>query len=115
MFHLPHELQCIIFEYDNTYHNIYKEVLKSRYEIYKEEDKNFFIIFDYFSENSYITNSLEKPTYLTTTHTYLKRKKKHEKKEYYLETFKDNMLKKHNLKKINKLLKFDLNNVNFCS
>lgn len=113
MYQLPHELQCLIYEYDDTYHEIFQKVLESRFEIYQQDDQNFYFIFDYFSENSYSTNSLEKPTYLGTVHTFLKRKKKHNNYDYQLENFKKNILKKYNLKRVYKKIQFDLNNIDF--
>ena len=113
MYQLPHELQCLIYEYDPTYHEIYKKVLNSRYEIYKEENEKFYFIFDYFSENSYSTDSLEKPTYLGTIYTFLNRKKDHDDESYQLEVFKKRILKKYNFNRVYDTIRFDLNNIDF--
>ena len=113
MYQLPHELQCLIYEYDSTYHDLFKKVLKSRYEIYEEENGKFYFIFDYFSENSYSTDCLKKPTYLGTIHTFLKRKKNHKNQKYHLEVFKKNILEKYKFKRIYDSIHFDLNNIDF--
>jgi hypothetical protein len=113
MYKLPHELQCLIYEYDSTYHDIFQKVLQSRYEIYEEENKRFYFIFDYFSENSFSTDSLKEPTYLGVVHTFLKRKKKHNNNDYQLENFKKNILEKYKCKRVYDIIHFDLNNIDF--
>ena len=62
MFHLPHELQCLIFEFDSTYKEIFDKVLQSRFTIYKSSSRNLYFIFDSFTEKTYTTNSLSKPS-----------------------------------------------------
>lgn len=113
MFHLPHELQCLIFEFDSTYKEIFDKVLQSRFSIYKSPSKNLYFIFDCFTEKTYTTNSLSKPTFLCTTFTYLKRHRKHRLPEYHLETYKKKILKKYNVEKVNEKIEFDLENIEF--
>ena len=74
MYHLPYELQTMIYEFDSTYKEKFDQVLQSEYQIFKVENQKLYFIFDYFTEHTYTTNCLKNPTFLTTTYTFLTRK-----------------------------------------
>ena len=93
MYHLPHELQILIYEFDSTYHEIFRQVLSSRFEMYREVDLNFFLIVDHFSKYIYTTDSLEQPTYTCVTFTSRKRSDS----LYYWKTYRDYILGMKNM------------------
>jgi hypothetical protein len=49
MYHLPKELIEYIYEFDNTYKEIFDKVLHSRFQIYKIRKTNNYFIFDSFT------------------------------------------------------------------
>lgn len=113
MYFLPYELQTMIYEYDSTYKEKFDEVLQSRYEIFKVKNQKLYFIFDYFTEHTYTTNCLENPTFLTTTFTFLKRKKPDKPIEYHICNFKNFIFTKYDIIKINNTINFDPLNISF--
>lgn len=113
MYFLPQELQTIIYEFDSTYKEKFDDVLKSRYEIFKVKEQNLYFIFDYFTEHTYTTNCLQQPSYLTTTFTFLKRKKPNKPIEYHIYNFKNFLFTKYEIIEIKGKLNFDPLNVSF--
>lgn len=67
---LPTELQCLIFQYDGTYREIFDEILLdiSSQTIFSLQ--NSYLIFDKKEKISYMIDSLTNPTYLCIRHEY---------------------------------------------
>lgn len=107
MYHLPEELVRYIYEFDNTYREIFNEVLKSRYEIYQKKDTKSFLVFDEFSGRSFITDSLQNPTWKTTHHTHKNKNTKGD-SDLYLENFKTKMKTLYPLQKVSDNLQYDI-------
>jgi hypothetical protein len=107
---LPQEIINYIFEFDNTYKEIFDNILKSRFQIYKMKSNQIYYIFDYFSKTAFSTDSLIKPSWFTTHHTHTNKNKNH---EYYFNTFKKNILLKHNCIPVSEKLDFDIYNIKF--
>ena len=110
MYHLPKELIEYIYEFDNTYKEIFDKVLHSRFEIYKSKKTNNYFIFDLFTGRSFTTDSLVHPTWKTTHHTH---KNKYKNNERYVENFKNKMVEYCKLELISESLKYDIYNVRF--
>ena len=106
MFNLPEELVRYIYEFDNTYREVFTKVLHSRYEIYLMTDTKYFFIFDEFSGKSFLTNSLQNPTWKTTIHTHKNIKKKYN--DLHLENYKSKMKTLYTLKKVSDNLQYDI-------
>ena len=117
MFNLPEELVRYIYEFDNTYREVFTKVLHSRYEIYLMTDNflnlpsfrhstKYFFIFDEFSGKSFLTNSLQNPTWKTTIHTHKNIKEKYN--DLHLENYKSKMKKLYTLKKVSDNLQYDI-------
>jgi hypothetical protein len=104
MFHLPEEIIRLIYEYDNTYKEIFDKVLHSRFDIYRNEN-NSYLIFDNFSGKSFITDSLKTPTWKTTHHTH---KKKEKNDTLYMENFRKKMMNYYQLEKVSEILEYDI-------
>lgn len=105
MYHLPNEIISYIYEYDNTYREIFDKVLKSRYEIYQNLNSENYFIFDLFSGKSFTTDSLDNPTWKTTHHTH---KNRHQNSNLFMENFKTKMINKFKLKRVNDDLKYNI-------
>jgi hypothetical protein len=107
MYHLPEDLIRYIYEYDITYREIFNKVLDSRYEIYQTKNTGNYFIFDLFSGKSFTTDSLNKPTWKTTHHTYRKIDIKAD-SELYLDNFKIKMMNIYDLEKVNENLQYNI-------
>lgn len=104
MFHLPKELIIEIFEYDNTYREIFNIVLESikQYQIfnYITPTNQYFYIYDNRNNISHLTNDLENPHWISTDYTINKKKL-------------EKMIKDKIITKTNKKLEYDITNFNF--
>lgn len=62
---LPNEIQTMIYEYDRTYHDQYREVLEGlkRYRLYKSKFSNMYIMFDNVRKFYWRTSSLQDPVW----------------------------------------------------
>lgn len=98
-FSLPSELIKEIYEYDSTYREQYDKVMENieQYQIYhfKRNDQLYFI-HDNKKNNGYVTNSLQTPTWISTSHNV------------YLEDLKNLNL----IREKNKTLEYDIES--FC-
>lgn len=109
MYHLPEEIIRHIYEYDNTYREIFDKVLNSRYEIYQNLNTKTYFVFDLFSGKSFTTDSLENPSWKTTHHTH-KQKHKEQNCDLFFENFKKKMINTYELKRVNDYLKYNIHN-----
>ena len=100
-FSLPQEIIQYIYEFDNTYHEIYKQVLKEieifQIYIYKNE---IYYIYDKEEEILYTTDSLRNPTWICSSF--------HIQKDYFKE-----IIKKKRLIRSNYKLEYDIRNYRF--
>lgn len=103
MYHLPEEIISYIYEYDNTYRELFSNILNSRYQIFQNLKTKSYFIFDLFSGKSFITDSFENPTWKTTHHTNRKKSG-----DLFFENFKMKMINTNNLKKVNDNLKYNI-------
>ena len=75
-FSLPEEILRYIYEFDNTYRNIFNEILKEIEYIQIYQYKNLFYIYDKEDEILYLTDSLKIPSWISTSYmisfSYLK-------------------------------------------
>tara|TARA_B100001248_G_scaffold261016_1_gene250878 strand:+ start:1342 stop:1740 length:399 start_codon:yes stop_codon:yes gene_type:complete len=104
MYHLPEDIIRYIYEFDNTYKLIFDKVLHSRYEIYKNKKTNNYFIFDEFTGNSFVTNSLINPTWKTKHHTH----KKSQDNNLHIDNFKKKMILLYELEKISEILQYNI-------
>lgn len=105
MYQLPEEIIRYIYEYDNTYREIFTKVLHSRYEIYQNKKTRNYFVFDLFSGKSFTTDSLKEPTWKTTHHTH---KNKEINTDLFLDNFKNRMMNTYELEKVNDILQYDI-------
>lgn len=75
-FSLPEEIIRYIYEFDNTYRDIFNEILKDIEYIQIYQYKNLFYIYDKEDEILYLTDSLKIPSWISTSYmisfSYLK-------------------------------------------
>ena len=75
-FSLPEEIIRYIYEFDNTYRDIFNEILKEIEYIQIYQYKNLFYIYDKEDEILYLTDSLKIPSWISTSYmisfSYLK-------------------------------------------
>ena len=107
MYQLPEDIIRYIYEYDNTYREIYSNVLLSRYEIYQNKKTKNYFVFDFFSGKSFSTDSLTKPTWKTTHHTY-KSKETNANQDLFLDNFKMKMINTYPLERVYENLQYDI-------
>jgi len=104
MFHLPKEIIKEIYEFDNTYREIFNTVLEniSQYQIfdYITPTKQYYYIYDNHKDISHITDNLINPTWISTDYTITKNKLKA-------------MIKNNLIVKTHKKLEYDIENFNF--
>jgi len=67
-FSLPEEILRYIYEFDNTYRNIFNEILKEIEYIQIYQYKNLFYIYDKEDEILYLTDSLKIPSWISTSY-----------------------------------------------
>lgn len=107
MFFLPIEIQRLIYEFDPTYHCIYKEVLSqiTNYKIFYYRSSNFlnYYVYNPRSGNFHITNSLNTPFYIFSVYNISPTKLKSLVETYQL--IEDSSLE----------LAFDIENVTFTN
>jgi hypothetical protein len=107
MFHLPEEIIQYIYEFDNTYRQVFDRVLHSRYQIFQNKKTKSYFIFDQFSGKAFVTDSLENPTWKTTHHTHRRKNTKGD-KNLLLENFKTKMIDMYELEKVDEILKYNI-------
>lgn len=104
MFHLPKEIIKEIYEFDNTYREIFDTVLEniSQYQIfdYITPTTHYYYIYDNHKDISHITNDLINPNWISTDYTITKNKLKA-------------MIKNNLIVKTHKKLEYDIENFNF--
>ena len=105
MYHLPEDIIRYIYEFDNTYKIIFDKVLHSRYEIYKNKITYNYIIFDNFTGNSFVTDSLTNPTWKTKHHTHKISQKNN---GLFIDNFKKKMMSLYELQKVDEVLKYNI-------
>lgn len=72
-YQLPEDLIRLIYEFDPTYHEVFDEVLKEvkRYYIYEsiiQTDDSYFLVYDFRNKTSYLTDSLEVPSWISISY-----------------------------------------------
>lgn len=70
-FNLPNEIQRLIYEFDSTYHDVFREVLTdlSRYIVYRVHSEiPKYIVYDKWKNTCWKTDSLEDPLWIIYYH-----------------------------------------------
>lgn len=81
MYHLPHEIQIIIYEFDNTYKiimdSILKEIPKYKYFTFRNFNNTlFYYVYCPQTFSLHMTNSLKNPSFISSSYNinYIKMK-----------------------------------------
>ena len=101
MFHrLPREIIQLIYEYDNTYHEIYKKVIEEihPFKIYKVLQTYY--IYDPKKSVLYYTNSVERPHWICSIF-------------YFSNDQMEALVESQNLKRLHICLEYDIENYQF--
>lgn len=99
-FSLPEEIIRYIYEFDNTYHEIFKNVLKDIEILQIYKFKNLYYIYNKEEEILYLTDNLKIPSFISTSYMI------------QLPYFK-NIIRMKKLVRINEKLEFDIKNFLF--
>jgi len=104
MFHLPKEIIKEIYEFDNTYREIFDTVLEniSQYQVfdYITATTHYYYIYDNHKNISHITDDLINPNWISTDYSITKNRM-------------TVMIKNKLIKKTHKKLEYDIENFNF--
>jgi hypothetical protein len=102
MYQLPFEIQCIIYQFDGTYHDIYKQVMnqitKRRYFYFCSFGHYLYYVYIPQDNIFHMTNSLDAPNFILST--------------YEIDVFQlEKVIKQYQLKEVDMLaFQFDIAN-----